>query len=284
MTDTHSLIWADGQVVSAARAFLAAGERAFRYGDGVFVTLHLEEGTLLDAAAQVGRLGDGAEVLGLHVPPALRAPEGLAGILRELGAPRQGSRIVRVQLSARAGERGYVRVSDAAWGLVELIDPPERRRLRVVCLSDGAVPPATLPRIKSCSALPHVLAARAAAARGAHEALRVVGGLLTEAAAANLFWFRNGVLHTPTEDLPLYPGVTRGVVVRAARRLGLEVREGRYRPDDLSGVAGVFLTNAVRGLEPVRELDGRRLPWPDAGADLRDAVREARRAAGYPIG
>lgn len=277
-------LWAAGQVRPAGSPLVGPDERAFRYGDGTFITLRLDAGRLLDAEAQLAALAAGAAALGLDLPDPVRTLAALADILRRLGAGRGRSAAVRVQISAGPSSRGYARATQGtSWELIELMDLPRPRQASVVVLPDGEVPVPALPRVKSCSALAHVLCARAAADRGADEAVRVHRGRLVEAAAANLFWFEGGRLRTPAESLPVYPGVTRGVVLRAARRVGLSAEEGEFPPGALAAADGVFLSNAVRGIERVHRLDGRDSGWPEPLAALAEAVRDIRLAESVSI-
>ncbi len=279
-----SLVWASGAAHRPGELFLSPAERTFRYGDGIFATLRLEGGLLLDGAAHLARIALGARAVELAVPKAVRTAEGLRAVLRELGVDSSTSAIVRIQISAAPSSRGFARTEDeTSWELVELFPQPRSRRPSIVVLADGEIPVPALPSIKSCSALSHVLCGRAAARRGADEAVRVHDGVLTEASASNLFWLDRGALRTPSEDLPLYPGVTREVALRVAADIGLTTEEGGYGAEALTQAEGAFLTNAVRGIEPVARIDGRGLDWPEPLEILRNAVDQARLEAAIPV-
>jgi branched-subunit amino acid aminotransferase/4-amino-4-deoxychorismate lyase len=103
---------------------------------------------------------------------------------------------------------------------------------------------------------------------------------VTEAAAANVFWSVGDILRTPAASLPIYPGVTRAVVLEAARHAGFEVDEGEHTATSIATAEGVFLTNATRGVEPVTELDGESAGWPEPLARLAAAVADRRRSQG----
>jgi 4-amino-4-deoxychorismate lyase len=284
MADRFPSVWADGAVQPAADYSIPPTERAFRYGDGLFATLRLEDGLLLDAEAHIERLVDGAGMLGLTVPRPIRTAGGLADVLRALEVEAWMSAVIRVQVSAGTSSRGYRRTAAAmSWELVEVLPLPPSRRLRAAVLADGEVPAPALPGVKSCSALTHVLCARAADRRRVDEVVRVQAGWVTEAAAANVFWVRDDALVTPAADLPLYPGVTRSIVLRVAGEAGVHAEEGRFGPEELAAASGVFLTNSVRGVEPVGQLDGRELPWPGLLDELGSVVRKARRSAGVRV-
>ncbi len=140
-----------------------------------------------------------------------------------------------------------------------------------------------MPAVKSCSALPQVLAARLAASLGCDEVIRLHAGRVTEAAAANLFWWSGETVFTPQENLPLYPGVTRQIVLEVAAEIGLPVGTGAFGPEALLAAEAVFLTNAVRGIEQVFSLHGRQLGWPAPLVRLQEEVGSARLREAIPV-
>jgi para-aminobenzoate synthetase/4-amino-4-deoxychorismate lyase len=77
-------------------------------------------------------------------------------------------------------------------------------------------------------------------------------GAVLEASRGNLFAVRDGALVTPPADGRILPGVTRDRVLRLAERLGLPAREEAIALDAMLEATEVFLTGAVRGIEPVR--------------------------------
>jgi para-aminobenzoate synthetase/4-amino-4-deoxychorismate lyase len=99
---------------------------------------------------------------------------------------------------------------------------------------------------------------RAEATVGPGAAPLLVGtdGTVFEATRANVFAVRGGRLLTPPLDGSILPGVARAAVLAVAGELGLEQREERLDLDLLGDADEVFLTGSLRGVEPVRALDG----------------------------
>jgi para-aminobenzoate synthetase / 4-amino-4-deoxychorismate lyase len=81
------------------------------------------------------------------------------------------------------------------------------------------------------------------------------GGEVLETARANVFAVVAGQLATPPDDGRILPGIARAATVELARAEGIELVERPLRLDDLLAAEEVFLTNSVRGIEPVRTLD-----------------------------
>jgi branched-subunit amino acid aminotransferase/4-amino-4-deoxychorismate lyase len=272
-------VWLNGQVHEVAGP-LDAVRRAIRYGDGIFATLRIDAGRLLDAERHAARLLSGAAAIGLDPPPGFLDERQIIGRLlaasRDLGTDPGTDGVLRCQWSATGGGRGFGRSSDSV-ALIELSQAPPVRRLTVRVLDSDAVPRPSIAHIKSCSALPHVIAARLAARLGVEEVIRVYDGWLAEGISANLFFERQGRLFTPEAGLPLYPGTVRRRVIEQARALGIEVVEGRWKADELQACDAAFLTGSVRGVECVLRLDDRPLESTPLIDAVSRATAEARR-------
>lgn len=81
-------------------------------------------------------------------------------------------------------------------------------------------------------------------------------GTVLETGRANVFVVRGGVVTTPPAEGRILPGVMRARVIAALRSAGYEVRERAIALADLAEVSEVFVTNALRGARPVREVRG----------------------------
>ncbi|MEN3283304.1 MAG: para-aminobenzoate synthetase / 4-amino-4-deoxychorismate lyase [Solirubrobacteraceae bacterium] len=81
-------------------------------------------------------------------------------------------------------------------------------------------------------------------------------GTALEASRGNLFVVHGETLVTPPADGRILPGITRGRVVQLADALDIPVREEAIAFDSISTATEVFLTGAVRGIEPVRACGG----------------------------
>jgi branched-chain amino acid aminotransferase len=80
-------------------------------------------------------------------------------------------------------------------------------------------------------------------------------GQIAEATGANVFFVKDGVLHTPTPDCFLN-GLTRQTVISLARQRGIEVVERAVWPNELAGFQEMFLTGSAAEITPVAEVAG----------------------------
>jgi branched-chain amino acid aminotransferase len=113
------------------------------------------------------------------------------------------------------------------------------------------------PSAKTGNYLNNLLALVEAKGAGGDDAVMVnVSGFVTEGTTSNVFWVKDGVLHTPSLDCGILSGITRLELLDAIRKDGLAIEEGRYPLADLTGADEAFLTGTVRGVTPVVRIDG----------------------------
>jgi branched-subunit amino acid aminotransferase/4-amino-4-deoxychorismate lyase len=98
-------------------------------------------------------------------------------------------------------------------------------------------------------------------------------GTVLEAPTANVWWREGDRLLTPTLELPILAGVTRGVLLELAER---ETDEGVFPLARLLEADEVFLCASVREVMPVASVDGTTF---DLGPAAHELQRELRRLA-----
>jgi branched-chain amino acid aminotransferase len=78
-------------------------------------------------------------------------------------------------------------------------------------------------------------------------------GRVAECTGANVFFIRDGVIHTPLADCFL-DGITRRTVIDLAKKRGFEVVERRIMPEELEGFVECFITGTAAEVTPVSEI------------------------------
>jgi branched-chain amino acid aminotransferase len=81
-------------------------------------------------------------------------------------------------------------------------------------------------------------------------------GHVLEGSTFNMFFVLNGQLYTPPVDGRVLKGITRGVVLDAAKALGIVTHEEPVLASDILGFQEAFITSSTRTLVPVRQVDG----------------------------
>jgi para-aminobenzoate synthetase / 4-amino-4-deoxychorismate lyase len=99
------------------------------------------------------------------------------------------------------------------------------------------------------------------------------GEEILEVSRANVFAVEGEIFLTPRADERILPGVARARAIELARSLGIEVREEKLSLARLRAASEAFLSGSVRGIEPVRALDGMPFDEPSrAVQELADAM------------
>jgi branched-chain amino acid aminotransferase len=78
-------------------------------------------------------------------------------------------------------------------------------------------------------------------------------GRVAECTGANIFFTRDGAIHTPIADCFLN-GITRQTVMALAREQGLEIIERRIMPEELSTFNECFIVGSAAEVTPVAEI------------------------------
>lgn len=260
----------NGTLIDAEAPALAAGDRGFTLGDGVFETLAVRDGQVRRQDRHLDRLHHGLAVLGIAPPDRAE----LAAALEDTRAANALSDgVLRLSVSRGPGGRG---VAAAGAGPATVLvtaqagRPPQTPLSAVVARALRRNPRSPTSRIKSLSYLDNVLARREAERRGAGEALLLdTRGRLAEASVANVVLDLDGAAVTPPLADGALPGVTRAVLLEA----GL-LTVARVPGAALNAAREIVLINSL-GVRAVICLDGRAV---GAGA-TGPLCRRLRRAA-----
>jgi 4-amino-4-deoxychorismate lyase len=95
---------------------------------------------------------------------------------------------------------------------------------------------------------------------------------VVEGTMSNLFLVRDDALVTPDLSHCGVAGITRARVMERARAWGVSCQEDSVRVEDLWRADGLFLTNTLIGLWPVRSLEGHPVSVPPLVARLQQAL------------
>ncbi len=107
------------------------------------------------------------------------------------------------------------------------------------------------------SVLPNILAKQQAVDAGAFEAWLVkADGIITECSHSNAYMVdKNGTIVTHPESMEILSGITRGSILKLARKAGIKVKERAFTVDELRQAKEAFLSNTTSGILPVTSVD-----------------------------
>ncbi len=94
-------------------------------------------------------------------------------------------------------------------------------------------------------------------------------GQVAECTGANIFFVKDGKIHTPTPDCFL-DGITRRTVIGLAKKRGIEVIERAIMPEELDGFEQCFLTGTAAEVTPVSEIGQYRFTVGEIAKQLMD--------------
>ena len=88
------------------------------------------------------------------------------------------------------------------------------------------------------------------------EKLEMSRRVISEMTAGNIFFYKDGILHTPSLECNCLDGVTRRAVIDAAIENGITVKEGLFTEKDLLGADEVFETGTAAGVIAMTKING----------------------------
>jgi branched-chain amino acid aminotransferase len=255
----------NGVLSTADEARVPVLDRGFLYGDGVYETVRTYAGRPFRLAAHLERLQHSAEALGIDLSRLRTDPfRAVHAALERGGFPESAIRIV---LTRGTGGIGY---DDAGCSPPTLVvhvracpEIPAAWRaegvdVAVVDVQRNAVA-AVDPAIKSSNLLNNLLAWRAGRRLGVFEPILLnAEGRLAEGASSNLFVAAGGRLRTPALAEGILRGITREAVIALAGEASIPVDEEPLPPEALRRADEAFLTSTLKGVLPIRRVDG----WP----------------------
>jgi len=108
--------------------------------------------------------------------------------------------------------------------------------------------------IKSTSLLGNVLSMNQAKKDGCNEVIMHKSNFITEGGASNIFFATDDCIYTPSLANNILPGITRELLIKEIRKIGLKFEEGDYSVDELSNAKSIWLTSSTKGLAQVKEV------------------------------
>ena len=242
---------------------IPADDRAALYGDGLFETVAIRQGTARLWDYHVERLQLGCERLGIEPPDTAVLTSNLEHAIAA-GDVDTNYAVAKLVIATRSGERGYRRADGPPLiriGMFEATPRPAasyEQGVRVrLCATRLAIQP-QLAGIKTLNRLEQVLA------RAEWRQPDIVEGLTLDTGArlicgtmSNVFVRLDNQLVTPAITRCGVAGVMRRHVLTSLDREGVAVDVRDVSVKELSDAQEIFLTNSQFGVLPVAQLDSR---------------------------
>jgi branched-chain amino acid aminotransferase len=254
-------IWMNGSFVEWTDARIHVLTHGLHYASAVFEGERAYGGEIFKLTEHTERLHASARLLGFTIPYSVSEIEDACrSLLNKQGFKDAYVRPIAWRGSEQMGvaaQNNRINCAIAIWQWPSYFDPAQKLKGIRLDLAEWRRPdPRTAPSKSKAAGLYMIctLSKHAAEAKGYADAMMLDWrGQVAEATGANIFFVRNGVLHTPTPDCFL-DGITRRTVIGLARDRGIDVVERAILPDELDGFEQCFLSGTAAEVTPVSEV------------------------------
>ncbi len=275
--DRDGWIWFDGDFVPWREAKTHVLTHGLHYGSSVFEGERMYGGEIFKLTAHSQRLKRSAELLDFEIPYSVAE---IDAACKETCA-RNGLIDCYIRPVAYLGAEqlsvsslnSKVHLAIAAWEWPSYFDPEVKKKGIALEWAKWRRPdPATAPSTAKAAGLYMIctMSKTAAEKRGFNDALMLDWrGYVAEATGANVFFVRDGVLHTPRVD-HILDGITRQTVIEMAQARGVEVVVRDILPEELADFSECFLTGSAAEVTPVGQVGDHRFTPGELSLSLMD--------------
>ena len=256
---TRTVTAINGRIVTRQKATISVFDNALLYAEGLFETFLAVEDGIVFRDDHLRRLYQGARVIGLRIPVNRST---LSRWMAE-AVRAHPERIKKVRLTVTGGESARWVGTQGEPQVIVAVAPhslPEKPFSLLV--SEFRVDQKSVfRRIKTISYGIHAAALQKARYRHCDDALLLnENNHIAEVTSANIFWVRRGRIYTPSMASGCLDGVTRRIVFREAKELGLSVVEKDETLSRMLTADEVFVASSLKPVIGVsRILDGDRV-------------------------
>lgn len=259
--DRDGTIWMDGKLVDWRDATVHILTHALHYASSVFEGERCYEGKIFKGHEHSLRLIESARLLDMQSPySAEEIDAAKEAVLKANGFTNAYVRAVMWRGSGPdmgvSAARNPVRMAVACWEWGSYYGDAKWQGAKLDVAKWKRPSPDTIPTAAKAAGLYMIctMSKHAAEAKGCSDALFMDWeGYVAEATGANIFFVRDGEVHTPLADRFLN-GITRQTIIQMLRDAGTVVHERRIRPEELEDFQECFLTGTAAEVTPVGQI------------------------------
>jgi len=259
--DRDGQIWMDGKMVPWRDANVHILTHAMHYASSVFEGERAYNGKIFKSREHSERLKRSAQMIDFEIPYSVDEIE--AAKAEVLAASGLKDAYVRAVAWRGAGEdmgvasaRNPVRMAIAAWEWGAYYGDAKMKGAKLDISKWKRPSPETIPSHAKAAGLYMIctMSKHAAEAKGCSDAMMYdYRGYVAEATGANIFFVKDGEVHTPTPDCFLN-GITRQTVIGMLNDRGIKVHERHIMPEELAGFEQCWLTGTAAEVTPVGQI------------------------------
>jgi branched-chain amino acid aminotransferase len=255
------LIWFDGKLIPTAESKISVLTHGLHYASCVFEGERAYGGKVFRSTEHSERLKNSARILDFEIPYSVADIDAAKQLVLEKNNQKdayvrpiawRGSEALGV-----SAQNNKIHVAIATWEWPSYFHPEQRLKGLRLDLAEYRRPdPKTIPAIAKAAGLYMIctISKHRAEQRGYADAMMLDWqGRVAECTGANIFFIKDGKIHTPIADCFL-AGITRATAMALARRRNIEVVERRIMPEELSGFSECFITGTAAEVTAVAEI------------------------------
>lgn len=257
-------IWYNGALVPWRDAKLHVLSHGLHYGSCVFEGERAYSGKIFKSREHSERFKNSAQILDFEIPYTVE--ELVAAKDATLKANNFTDCYVRPvawrgsEMMAVAAQNSTIHVAIAMWDWPSMFDIATKMKGIKLDIAEYCRPdPRTAPSLAKAAGLYMIctISKHRAERRGYADALMLDWqGRVAECTGANVFFVKDGALHTPIADCFL-DGITRRTVIDLAKRRGIEIVERRIMPEEMASFDECFICGTGAEVTPVSEIGGK---------------------------
>ena len=259
--DRDGKIWFDGNFVDWRDANVHVLTHAMHYASSVFEGERAYNGKIFKSVEHSERFKKSANLIDFEIPYTVEEIEnakyqaleknGLSDAYGRAFAWRGAGEDMGV-----ASSRNPVRVAVAVWSWGNYYGDAKFKGAKLDIAKWRRPDPATAPSQAKAAGLYMIatMSKHAAEDKGCSDAMMFdYRGYVAEATGANMFFVKDGEVHTPKPDAFLN-GITRQTVIDLLKKKGISVIERHIMPDELEGFEQCWLTGTAAEVTPVGQI------------------------------
>ena len=246
------MLWAyqNGKWVKQNEAVVPLQDAGFLFGEAIFETFLVENGEILQFENHFKRLQKSLSILKISGLEKSKILE----ILKS-GVQKNGQKNIAIRLTITRGlVEGMAVVGEPSiYVNFREVTKYSNQPLKIMFLSEKDFPVSrTTQTVKSSNYFWNRLAVRHCQERGCFGPIFVTEEkIITEGSTFNVFFVKNGEIHTPSLDEGILPGVTRQHIIKVAKSLGISVFERKIYQNEIEKMDEAFITATTMKIQPI---------------------------------
>ena len=259
--DRDGVIWMDGELVPWRDANVHILTHAMHYASSVFEGERAYNGKIFESTKHSERLHYSAGELDFEIPYTVEELDAAKdAVLKANGFENAYVRPVAWRGSGEdmgvSSLKNPVRTAIACWEWGNYYGDAKTKGAKLDISKWKRPSPETIPHSAKAAGLYMIctLSKHAAERKGCSDAMMFdYRGYVAEATGANIFFVKDGEVHTPDPDCILN-GITRQTVIGMLKERQVKVHERHIMPEELESFEQCWLTGTAAEVTPVGEI------------------------------